>query len=402
MKATHPLSPEDVMAYLDGEVTGDEARIIQTHLAACSTCQQLAADMREGSRQMRDWHVEEPPSSLVAPASHHRPSGVDATRFKGLRGWTLFARRPLVAGAAAIVIVITGIATLLPARKSTIALGSSVEPSQRVGGLLRAESIEVPELSPRLGLAANQGGASEVSRPDPAVQTGPRIVRTATLRIVVSDFSGVRAAIDRILQSNVGFVGTITGSDRPGATRSIRATLRVPSARFDAALAALRGLGRVTEDSQNAEDVTATVVDLDVRISNARATEKRLNEVLQTRAGRLSDVLEVEREIMRVRTEIEQMESQRTQLDGRIEYATLTLDVTEERAANVNLGPIPIPTRLRQAVADGVESAATSMLEAMLFMLRGGPLVVLWVTVLGLPTWWLLRKSGLTRRPADR
>ena len=68
MNAVHPLAPEAVMAYLDGEVTAAEARDIQAHLAACGTCQQLAADLREGSGQLREWQVDEPPPTLVAPS----------------------------------------------------------------------------------------------------------------------------------------------------------------------------------------------------------------------------------------------------------------------------------------------------------------------------------------------
>jgi len=112
-------------------------------------------------------------------------------------------------------------------------------------------------------------------------------------------------------------------------------------------------------------------------------------------------VLEVEREIMRVRTEIEQMESQHKQLDGRVDYATLTIEVQEERRAGVNLGPIPVPTRLRQAVADGLESAAMSMVDAALLILRSGPILLLWLTLLGLPVWWLLRRYAFreSRQP---
>jgi len=67
----------------------------------------------------------------------------------------------------------------------------------------------------------------------------------------------------------------------------------------------------------------------------------------------------------------------------------------------VNLGPIPIPTRLRQAVADGVESAAMSVLAVTISILRGGPVLLLWLAVLGLPVWWLLRRYavGESREP---
>jgi len=55
MKPVHPLPPEDLMAYLDGEVTGGEARDIQVHLAGCAECQRLSADLRDGSIQLREW-----------------------------------------------------------------------------------------------------------------------------------------------------------------------------------------------------------------------------------------------------------------------------------------------------------------------------------------------------------
>ena len=43
MKAAHPLPPEDLMAYLDGQVNGEEAHRIQAHLSGCEACRQLAA-----------------------------------------------------------------------------------------------------------------------------------------------------------------------------------------------------------------------------------------------------------------------------------------------------------------------------------------------------------------------
>lgn len=222
----------------------------------------------------------------------------------------------------------------------------------------------------------------------------PRIVRTATLRLVAGNFDRIRPAVDRILENIGGFAGALTASNRPGAPRSINGTLRIPSSRFDAALAELRQIGRVTEESQNADDVTATVADLDARLSNSRVIEKRLTEVRRSRTGDVGDVLEVEREIARVRGEIEQMEAERKQLDRRIEYATLTLEIVEERAAAVNLGPVPIPTRLRLAIADGIQTAATSMLDVALLFLRRGPVLLLWATFLGPSVWWIVRRRS--------
>ena len=385
MNATHP-APDDVMAYVDGALTDGETRDVAAHLIECRACSRLEAGFREDSRQMREWRVEEPPTSFVAP--RRRRQRAQWRMWTDLRNWNPVPTRSLVAGAA-VAVVIAAVTVFSPAPKAPSILASSSA----------AESIEFPAEPPQMMDAVSrvQGvqGMAGNRLPPAQVATGPRIVRTATLRMVAGDFDRVRPALDRILQRVGGFAGGITASDRPGQPRSIRGSLRIPSAQFETALTELRGLGRVTDDSQNAEDVTATAADLNVRLVNARVTEKRLSEVLQNRTGRVADVLDVEREMARVRTEIEQMESQRKQLESRVEYATVTVEIVEARAAAVNLGPVPIPERLRHAIADGVESAAMSMMEATLFVLRRGPALLLWTIVFGLPSWWVIRKYAV-------
>jgi hypothetical protein len=72
----------------------------------------------------------------------------------------------------------------------------------------------------------------------------------------------------------------------------------------------------------------------------------------------------------------------------------VTLEIAEERAAAVNLGPVPIPTRLRLAIADGIQTAATSMLDVALLFLRRGPVLLLWASLLGPPLWLMLRRRS--------
>lgn len=393
MNAAHPVLPEDVMSYLDGEVADAQAREIEAHLAGCDACRQVAADFRAGSTQMREWHVAEPPATLVAPQPR-RPALTTRDRWAPWhsRAWTVIAHRPVLAGAAAVLLLVTFLGLQPSPKRAAIGIGAQEAAESKIADP-RANAAPMPLRPGVQGMAGSRADAIRQAEP------GPRIVRTATLRVVTEDLDGIRPAVDRILQSAGGFIGEITASDRPGTPRSIRGTLRIPSAQFDTALAELRRLGRVTEESQGTEDVTATVVDLDVRLSNARVTERRLSEVLRSRTGNVADVLEVEREIARVRTEIEQLDAQRTQLDRRIDYATLSLEIVEERAAAVNLGPVPIPTRLGHAIADGIESAAMGVLETTLFALRHGPAVVLWTIVLGLPAWWMFRRNAQPQRP---
>ncbi len=59
---------------------------------------------------------------------------------------------------------------------------------------------------------------------------------------------------------------------------ALNATLRLPAAQLDAALAPLRRLGHVHDESQRGEEVTQRHVDIEARLANAPNTEQRLTE----------------------------------------------------------------------------------------------------------------------------
>jgi len=106
--------------------------------------------------------------------------------------------------------------------------------------------------------------------------------------------------------------------------------LRLPAGGLDGALAVLRNLGTVTAEKVTADDVTEAYVDLKGRLANAKASEARLLELLAHKTEKLSDVLEVERELGRTRGEVESMEGKLRLLDHRIDLSTLTVQLRVE------------------------------------------------------------------------
>jgi hypothetical protein len=253
---------------------------------------------------------------------------------------------------------------------------------------------------PARGPTARAGFAS--AKPETvATPRQPSVIRTATLRLVANEFDRARATVEQIVAQAGGFVDQITVNAAPGAARILTGSLRVPAAQLGDALGKLRQLGQVTEDTQGSEDVTDQLVDLDTRLVNARATEQRLNDILKNRTGKLSDVLEVEREVSRVRLEIEQMDAQRLNTGRRVNYATITLEIDEVRKAGLESGALSLTTRLRVAAADGLESGLESVVGAVLFVLRAGPATLLWLAA-GLFGWTIGRRIFRLKTDATR
>jgi hypothetical protein len=219
----------------------------------------------------------------------------------------------------------------------------------------------------------------------------PSVIRTARLQIVARDFAGVRSAVESVVTQSAGFIDEMTITGDTSTARVLRGTLRVPGDRLADALARLRQLGQVVEDTQGSEDVTDQIVDLGARLASAHATEQRLTELLRHRTGKLSDVLEVERELARVRLDIERLDAEKANVGRRVSYATIGVTITEERKAGLDPGPLSLATRIRIAAADGLESALETVALTVLFLLRAGPSLVLWGAA-GVSIWLVLRR----------
>ena len=196
---------------------------------------------------------------------------------------------------------------------------------------------------------APQARNAERNAAQPA-RTGPMIVRTANIRLSTDAFDTMRAQVERLTTAHDGRIGSIEISGEPASGRSLNATLRIPTARFDAALAAIRQLGKVSSESQSSEEITDAYRNLTVRIANSRREEQRLVELLTKRTGDLADVLAVEQALARVRGEVEEMESVERAMIGRVDEATVMLRVSENYRADLGLGPVSLGTRFHNAL----------------------------------------------------
>ena len=142
----------------------------------------------------------------------------------------------------------------------------------------------------------------------------------------------------------------------PGFAKALSEDLEY--ARFGAALAALKGLGKVKAENVSTQDVTKAYTDLETRLKVKRDTADRLRELLRTRTADLPDVLNAERELARVTEEIEQMEGERRFYDQQVAFSSITLALAEPHAI-VEPGVFaPLGRALRDSVEVLVQSLA--------------------------------------------
>lgn len=394
----HPFGNLDVQSWVDGQLTVQEANAIEGHMEACVQCRDIAATIHSVSGVLTKWQLE-PAPELPLPS---------ATRIVGSARPVLGGRLWRAVAVAAVVIVGAGLAgwgisnRFQPGedKPETVDVQFAIEPDGTV------RRLEVPELfsagrqGPGQGRAEHslpwqgqgQGRSAAAMAPmmsggqdTAAASSQADVVRTAVVRLVCTDFTAARVSVERIVADARGFIGQMDVAGNRGASQWLKATLRVPSAQLPTVLEQLKRVGSLVSESQRAEDVSRETTDLEARLSNARETEKRLVAVLQQRTGKVADVLEVEREIARVRGDIERMTSERVGLRDRVTYATITIDLREEQKAALDLGTPSIAGRMRNALVEGTTQAAAIVLGLTLFLIRIAPSLLLALLVFAWP-----------------
>ena len=185
------------------------------------------------------------------------------------------------------------------------------------------------------------------------------VIRTANASIEVPAIDAAIQRVRQLAEHLGGYVGNTATHTGKGQIRSATLELKIPAARFDEAVSGLSPFGQVESVNVQLEDVGEEFVDVTARTTNAKRLEERLLALLATRTGKLEEVVQVERELARVREEIERLDGRLRYLRSRVAMSTLTVTVHEPTTVlPPRVGPSIISEAFRQAWRNGVEFVA--------------------------------------------
>lgn len=233
--------------------------------------------------------------------------------------------------------------------------------------------------------ADTAGGAPETPA-RPVVPT--MIIRTGTAVVRVDSLERAMARVEQLARQLGGYIANSSVQTGSENVRQATLEMKLPADRWNQALGGLKPIGELESQQTATEDVGEEFVDVTARMANARRLEARLLDLLGTRTGKLDDVLAVERELSRVREEIERFEGRLRFLRSRVAVSTLTVQLHEPSPV-LAPGHSPIVDAFRDAWRNFV--GFTAGLIASL-----GWLIPLALVLAALV--WLLRRL-LPRRP---
>ena len=229
---------------------------------------------------------------------------------------------------------------------------------------------------------------AEAGSPAPA-PVERKIIRNAQLTVEVERPSEAMRRVASLAEARGGFVVTSesrqqTAADGVTSYEVVTVEVRVPAAQFDAFVGEVRGAGsRVVTEKVTGQDVTEEYIDLEARIRTQRALEAQFLEIMKG-ANSVSDALEVQTELAKVRGEIERVEGRRRFLENQTSLSTVKVTL-QPPAPLINSSGFG--SGLREAFGDGVDAALTITLGLVRVLIALIP-VALFV---GLPLYLLAR-----------
>ena len=172
------------------------------------------------------------------------------------------------------------------------------------------------------------GGGEMISAPE-----GRKMIFTAHYFMTVLDVKSAQDALQKQAESLGGYVQSITDDTM---------TLRIPLDKANGFLGDLSKFGTINSRSISGRDVTSEMVDMEIRLENLELMRRRLQALADQGGSKVEQLLEVERELGRVTTEIERYKGQLKLLMNQVDYVTVTLNMNAELPVGELVRRIPV------------------------------------------------------------
>lgn len=227
----------------------------------------------------------------------------------------------------------------------------------------------------------NGNGASQMER---------KLIKNGYIQLEVASLQEAEASIKNWCASFGGYIESNNQNERNGSM-----SVRIPSSSFEAAMDSAGNLGSVKSKNVSSQDVSESFYDLQTRLETKKIMRERLQKYLES-AKDIKDMLEIERELNSVISDIESMEGRMKRLTGQIDYSQIYVNYELPFRSDENHGFV-MPD-----FGDGFRRFVSTVLDFFIGFFK----IICYIIIFGIPLiaalgffyWLLFGKLGLLKR----
>jgi hypothetical protein len=222
-----------------------------------------------------------------------------------------------------------------------------------------------------------------------AVAADRRIIYTAYLEVEVEEFTDLPERVAQLVEQYGGYISGTTVHQLQGSRRSGSWVLRIPTERYRDFLQSASGLGVPQSLREDAQDVSEEFVDLEARISSSKKLEEQYILLLEKQTEKVEDLLAIEKELARVRLEIERMEGRLRYLANQVAMSTVNLTAIEK----TTFIAAESPSLSRRAAIEWSEAKGRTIRffeESVIFFIANAFVILGWI-IFAMVVWFAIR-----------
>lgn len=167
--------------------------------------------------------------------------------------------------------------------------------------------------------------------------TDRKLIKNGHISFETDDLQQTKQQIISLIKKYGGYIAA-DNQNAYGNTKTINLSVRIPAQHFDTILS---GIAKNVEKFDNKEirisDVTAEFLDVEARLKNKKELDKKYLEILQ-KAKSVQDILNVERELGKLREEIESTEGRLKYLKNQVAFSTLNISFYKSVKSTTSFG----------------------------------------------------------------
>src|SRR5436190_14115685 len=391
MATIHDKIDNWLAADLHGELADNERNALHAHLVDCAACRKAHQETKTMNKILEDTLAHRKPDPafeqrMLAGFRSRIPQQSRLVKFVSdllrLRAAQITAVAAVLLGLVQLGRLITGESAILPRGRDLHANGQLLEPPSQVaassepgraGALDKSDELAAGK-SKDMAFAAPQSSSENTSRLEREFKAVPatvapakaaqaeaapqesggeakvmsyakessaaetpipqladrKLIRNATVELEIVSFDDAVQKITTFANEEHGYVATTNSEKQANGKLRGQIVVKILPEHLDRLLQKIRGLGELKNQTLGTEDVTKAYFDTDARLKNAHVMEQRLIDMLKTKTGKVSDLLQVEKELGRVREEIEKMQGELKYWNSQVQFSTVTISLAEK------------------------------------------------------------------------
>lgn len=189
---------------------------------------------------------------------------------------------------------------------------------------------------------------SNNASPTTSTKVEQKLIKTGNISFEVEDVNKTQNELTILAKKYNAYISN-ENSNNYSYRINHSVTIRIPNQHFDHLLSDIaKGVEHFDKKEINVQDVTEEFLDTQSRIENKKKLEARYNELLN-KATTIAEILEIEKEINNLRTEIERLEGRLKYLKNQVNYSTLNITYYK----NINQPTHGVSNKFSQGFVNG-------------------------------------------------